>query len=115
MARKTILAFSQNTPHQPDYNYIEGFLVGLATLGTEVRVDKWLVNIFGDYQSIERCQLQALMDLSEQSQVTVAEATYKLPKQCVLSKSDMAKSLDEGAPLPKFCNGFISWPEYCIK
>ncbi|MBQ4875757.1 UPF0149 family protein [Pseudoalteromonas luteoviolacea] len=108
MARKAILAFSQNTSLQPDYNYIEGFLVGLATLGTEVRADEWLVNIFGDYQSIDRYQLESLIELSEQCKVTVAKSTYKLPKQCVLSKNDIAKSLDEGAPLPKFCTGFIT-------
>ncbi|MDK2597251.1 UPF0149 family protein [Pseudoalteromonas obscura] len=108
MARKTIFAFSQNTQHQPDYNYIEGFLVGLATLGIEVRVDEWLVNIFGDYQSIERYQLEALIELCEQCKVTVAKATYKLPEQCTLSKKDIATSLDEEAPLPKFCTGFIA-------
>ncbi|MBQ4834958.1 UPF0149 family protein [Pseudoalteromonas luteoviolacea] len=108
MARKTIFAFSQNTQHQPDYNYIEGFLVGLATLGIEVRVDEWLVNIFGDYQSINRYQLEALMELCELCKVTVAKATYKLPEQCTLSKKDIATSLDEEAPLPKFCTGFIA-------
>ncbi|KZN58365.1 UPF0149 family protein [Pseudoalteromonas luteoviolacea] len=108
MTRKTILAFSQNTQHQPDYYHIEGFLVGLATLGTEVRVDKWLVNLFGDYLSIDRYQLQALMELHEQCKVTVAEATYKLPKQCALSKKDIAASLVEDAPLPRFCTGFIA-------
>ena len=105
--RKAVNAFSQDTQHQPDYYFVEGYLIGKVTINDIAEIHEWLPELFGDYTAIYRAQLEALMDLHEQCVSSLDGKTYKLPKECALSKQDFAASLVEGAPLPSFCLGLL--------
>ncbi|WP_249122367.1 hypothetical protein [Pseudoalteromonas sp. A22] len=64
--RKAVNAFSQYTQHQPDYYFVEGYLIGKVAINDIAEIHEWLPELFGDYTAIYRAQLEALMDLHEQ-------------------------------------------------
>ncbi|MEJ6476702.1 hypothetical protein [Pseudoalteromonas piscicida] len=105
--RKAVNAFSKETQFQPDYYFVEGFLIGKVVINDIAEIHEWLLELFGEYTSIYRVQLEALMNLHEQCVSSLDGKTYKLPKECALSKQDFAASLAQGAPLPNFCLGLL--------
>ncbi len=85
--------------------------MGLGVNPNMVKASEWLPDLFGDANFddvavMDSCT-QGLFAFYNDCMRRVMEFELKLPAACKLSKTDMASSLDDGAPLPSYCSGLL--------
>ena len=105
-----VIKYSSLTEHNPDYYFIQGYLIGLAVCPEMVDFPEWHSGLFGEISPAafdSTVHIEALQQLYNSVMDKVMAQDLKMPAKCVLSKKDFAGSLAQGQPLPQWCLGLL--------
>ncbi|PKF62557.1 hypothetical protein CW745_03785 [Psychromonas sp. psych-6C06] len=107
--RAETIKFSALSSLQPDYYFIQGYIMGIGANPYMIPPSQWVSDLFGEIciREDENDGMQALMQLNNQQMEKILELDIKLPAKCVLSKNDFEASLAPDAPLPNWCLGML--------
>ncbi|MBH0078813.1 UPF0149 family protein [Pseudoalteromonas sp. NZS11] len=108
--RNNVIKLSELSTKQPNYYFIQGYLMGLGALPQMLTPSEWQPDLFGDInfqKESELKYLESLMALYNQSMDKVIQNELKMPAKCSLSKQDYRDSLKPNMPLPSYCKGVL--------
>ncbi len=108
--RNNVIKLSELSTKQPNYYFIQGYLMGLGVLPQMLPLSEWQPDLFGDInlqKESELKYLESLMALYNQSMDKVIQNELKMPTKCSLSKQDYRDSLKPNMPLPSYCKGVL--------
>jgi len=108
--RNNVIKLSELSTKQPNYYFIQGYLMGLGALPQLLPPSEWQPDLFGDInlqKESELKYLESLMALYNQSMDKVIQNELKMPTKCSLSKQDYRDSLKPNMPLPSYCKGVL--------
>ena len=108
--RNNVIKLSELSTKQPNYYFIQGYLMGLGVLPQMLTPSEWQPDLFGDInlqKESELKYLESLMALYNQSMDKVIQNELKMPTKCSLSKQDYRDSLKPNMPLPSYCKGVL--------
>lgn len=108
--RNNVIKLSELSTKQPNYYFIQGYLMGLGVLPQMLPPSEWQPDLFGDInlqKESELKYLESLMALYNQSMDKVIQNELKMPTKCSLSKQDYRESLKPNMPLPNYCKGVL--------
>ncbi|WP_231616747.1 UPF0149 family protein [Pseudoalteromonas sp. NSLLW218] len=108
--RNNVIKLSELSTKQPNYYFIQGYLMGLGALPQLLPPSEWQPDLFGDInlqKESELKYLESLMALYNQSMDKVIQNELKMPAKCSLSKQDYRDSLKPNMPLPSYCKGVL--------
>ena len=108
--RNNVIKLSELSTKQPNYYFIQGYLMGLGVLPQMLPPSEWQPDLFGDInlqKESELKYLESLMALYNQSMDKVIQNELKMPTKCSLSKQDYRDSLKPNMPLPSYCKGVL--------
>ena len=108
--RNNVIKLSELSTKQPNYYFIQGYLMGLGVLPQMLPPSEWQPDLFGDInlqKESELKYLESLMALYNQSMDKVIQNELKMPAKCSLSKQDYRDSLKPNMPLPSYCKGVL--------
>ena len=108
--RNNVIKLSELSTKQPNYFFIQGYLMGLGALPQLLPPSEWQPDLFGDInlqKESELKYLESLMALYNQSMDKVIQNELKMPTKCSLSKQDYRDSLKPNMPLPSYCKGVL--------
>ncbi|MBB1352978.1 UPF0149 family protein [Pseudoalteromonas sp. SR45-5] len=108
--RNNVIKLSELSTKQPNYYFIQGYLMGLGALPQLLPPSEWQPDLFGDINPQKESELkylESLMALYNQSMDKVIQNELKMPAKCSLSKQDYRESLKPNMPLPNYCKGVL--------
>ena len=108
--RAQVIKLAKFSDKQPDYYYIQGYLLGLGVNPGMVMPNQWYGHLFGEFnfESEEDAQLiNALMQLYNLQMQSIMQEQIKLPTQCALSKNNYEEALAANQPLPNWTKGML--------
>ncbi len=108
--RAQTIKFSALSQLNPDYYFIQGYIMGIGANPHMIPPSQWIGDLFGEIELAEDGagdDMQALMQLYNLQMEKILELDIKLPTKCVLSKKDFESSLAPDAPLPNWCLGML--------
>ncbi len=108
--RSEVLKLSKLSVKQPDYYFIQGYLIGLGALPQMLMPSQWQQDLFGTFKFEAQEQLKlidSLMALYNQSMQKVMQQDLKMPAKCSLSKTDYRESIQPNTPLCNYCKGVL--------
>ncbi|WP_342878794.1 UPF0149 family protein [Pseudoalteromonas sp. AS71] len=108
--RNNVIKLSELSTKQPNYYFIQGYLMGLGALPQLLPPSEWQPDLFGDInlqKESELKYLESLMALYNQCMDKVIQNELKMPTKCSLSKQDYRDSLKPNMPLPSYCKGVL--------
>ncbi|NQY65643.1 MAG: UPF0149 family protein [Alteromonadaceae bacterium] len=113
--RTQVIKYSSLSDHQPDYHFILGYFMGLATCPVLIPFSRWFADLFGTV-NFDECHeidyMNAVLQLYNTQMEKVMLQDLKLPAKCVLSKKNIEASLAKGQPLPQWCSGMLKALEF---
>ncbi|MBG9992237.1 UPF0149 family protein [Pseudoalteromonas sp. NZS37] len=108
--RNNVIKLSELSTKQPNYYFIQGYLMGLGVLPQLLVPSEWHPDLFGEFNiqnETELKYLESLMALYNQSMDKIIQNELKMPAKCSLSKQDYRESLKPNMPLPNYCKGVL--------
>ncbi|NQY35845.1 MAG: UPF0149 family protein [Alteromonadaceae bacterium] len=108
--RTQVIKYSSLSHHQPDYYFILGYFMGLATCPVLIPFSRWIGDLFGTVNFDEHLEIDymnAVLQLYNIQMEKVMLQDLQLPAKCVLSKKNIEASLAKGQPLPQWCSGML--------
>ena len=109
--RNLVIKYAQLGQKNPDYYFIQGYLLGLTLNPKTVVFSTWLSDLFGDMGAQDKLHLEyirAIHQLYNVQMDKVMSDDLALPSKCVLSTNNFKQSLQPEQPLPQWCGGMLT-------